>query len=107
MPPPRRLLRTAAAKRASWPSGKRWYADAEMDLFEVALGFEMDGRLRRGSDVIFEHARGAQIAELALHEIQNFFVRDISRGGDHQTIGSEPVAEALDQVLAVEAADGF
>ena len=48
MPPPRRLLRTAAAKRASWPRGSG-DTDAEMDLLEVALRFEMDGRFGRGA----------------------------------------------------------
>ena len=108
MPPPRRLLRTDCRRIASWFSGKGdWYADAEMDLFEITLGFEMDGRLRRGSDVIFEHASWTKFAELALHEIQNFFVSDIACGGDNQTVGSKPIAETIDQVFAIEAADGF
>src|SRR5580693_7283644 len=67
----------------------------------------MDGRFRRGRGVIFERASGAEIAELALDEVQNFFVRDVTGGGDDQMIGREPVAEALDQMFATEAADGF
>ena len=57
--------------------------------------------------MIFERARGAKIAELALHQVQHFFVRDVSRGGDHQMVGREPVAEALHEMSAVEAANGF
>ena len=52
-------------------------------------------------------SRGAEIAEFALDEVQDLFMSNISRGGDHETIGGEPVAEALDQVFAVEAADSF
>jgi hypothetical protein len=67
----------------------------------------MDGRLSQRSGVIFERSRGAEIAELALDEVQNLFVRDVSSGGDDEMIGSKPVPEALDKMLAIEAADSF
>ncbi len=82
-------------------------SDAEMDLFEVALGFETDGRLGGRSGVILERARGAEIAEFALDKVQNFLVRDVARGGDDEMIGREPVAESLDQMFAIEGANGF
>jgi len=86
---------------------KRGDADAEMDLFEVALGFEMDGRLCHGSGVIFKRSRGTEIPEFALNEVQNFFVRYVARGGDDEMIGGKPVAEALDEMFAIEGANGF
>src|SRR4029077_6073429 len=78
-----------------------------MDLLEVALGFEMDGRIRDGSGGIFKRARGTEIAELTLDEIQHFFVRDAARGGDDEMMGSEKIAEALDEMFAVEGANGL
>ena len=57
--------------------------------------------------MIFERARGTEIAELALDEVQNFFVRYVSRGGDDEMIGGKPIAEALDEMFAVESANGF
>src|SRR6266481_2536969 len=82
-------------------------SDTEMDLLEVALGFETNRRLCKRSGVIFQRARRAQIAELTLDEVQNFFMRDIPRGGDNEMIGRKPVAEALNEMSAVEAANGF
>ena len=40
---------------AEW---KRGHTDAQMDLLEVALGFEMNGRFCHRSSVIFQRARG-------------------------------------------------
>ncbi len=87
--------------------GKRGDTDADMDLLEVALGFEMDGRLGDGSGVIFQRAGGAEIAELALDEIQNLFVRDVASGGDDEMVRREPIMESLDEMIAIEGANGF
>src|SRR5580658_4042459 len=67
----------------------------------------MDWCLCNGSSVIFERARGAEIAELALDKVQNFLVRDVARGGDHEMIGREPVTEAVNQMITIEGANGF
>ena len=49
--------------------------------------------------------RGRQIAKLFFHKIENLLVGDISRGGDEEMIGGEPVLEASAQGFAFEGAN--
>src|SRR5260370_22392915 len=72
----------------------RWDTNAEMDLFEVALGFEMDGRFRVRSAIVFGGTRRAHVAELALNQFEHFLVRDVFGRGGHQGIGGKPVPAA-------------
>src|SRR5260370_19530492 len=73
-----------------------------MDLFEVALGFEMDGRFRVRSAIVFGGTRRAHVAELALNQFEHFLVRDVSGRGDHQVIGGKPVPEARKKRITVK-----
>src|SRR5439155_7139420 len=85
----------------------RWDADAEMHLFEVAFGFEMDGRLRTRSAVAFSGTRRPHVAEFALNQFQHLFVSDVSGGSDHQMIRREPVPKSRKQRIAIESFHGF
>src|SRR6202158_4038332 len=89
---------------AQW---NRRNADAEMHLFEVALGFEMDGGARQRSAVAFGGTRGFHVAELLLNQFQHLLVSDVTGGGDHQMIRREPVPKARTQRIAIESFHGF
>src|SRR6202165_6372224 len=78
-----------------------------MHLFEVALGFEMDGGARQRRAVAFGGTRGFHVAELLLNQFQHLLVSDVAGSGDHQMIRREPVPKARTQRIAIESFDGF
>jgi hypothetical protein len=43
--------------------GQRRYAKADVNLLEVALGFEINGRGGRGTRVFFAASNGLQVTE--------------------------------------------
>ena len=68
-----------------------------MDLFEIALGFEMDGRFRVRSSVAFGGTRWFHAAEFPLHQFQHLFVSDVASGGHYQMVRREPFPETRKQ----------
>lgn len=80
--------------------------DADVNLFEVALGFENDGRRGCGNGVGYIEIRGRKFAEFFFDEVEYFLVRDIAGRGDEKMIGSEPVLEAAAEGFALKFANG-
>ena len=73
-----------------------------MDLLQILLGFEMDRRAGVRRDVMIARAGGWQLAEFALHQFQDFFVRNIAGGTDHQMIRRKPIFKSRSQSFAIE-----
>ena len=82
-------------------------ADADVDLLEVALGFENDGRSGGGNRIVGIVEGRRKIAEFLFDEVENFLVRDVAGGGDEKMVRSEPVLETGAQGIAFETANGF
>src|SRR5713226_9529914 len=82
-------------------------ADAEMHLFEVALGFEMDGRIRVRSAIAFSGTDRVHVTELSLNQFQHLLVSDIAGSGHHQMIRREPVPKARKKRITIESSDSF
>src|SRR5579871_1468880 len=82
-------------------------AEAEVDLLEIALFFEMNRRAGGGRRVVFFQCGGGQVAEFFFDEIENLLVGDVAGSGDQDVIGREPVLEAAAQGRLIEFADGF
>jgi len=80
--------------------------DANVDLLQVAFGFEVNGRGGGGHRIGGVEMRSGKIAKFLFDEIENFLVRDVASGSDEEMIGREPVPEASTERLAFEAADG-
>ncbi len=78
-----------------------------MHLFEVALGFQMDGRFRVRSAIAFGGTCRLHVAKLALNQFQHLLVSDVARSGHHQMIRSEPVTEPRKERIAIESFNGF
>src|SRR5260370_17129224 len=78
-----------------------------MPLFEVALGFKMDGRIRVRRAVAFGGTRRVHAAELSLNQFQYLFVSDVAGGGDHQMVRREPLSKTRAQRIAIESFHGF
>src|SRR5216684_7595204 len=72
-------------------------SEAQMYLLEVALGFQMDGRLRARSAVAIGRTGWLHVAEFALEQFEHLLVSDVTGGGDHQMIGREPVPKTYKQ----------
>src|SRR5467141_1967404 len=85
----------------------RWDTDAKMHLFEVAFGFEMDGRTRARSSVALGGTRWFHVAELLLNQFQHLLVSDVARSGDHQMVRREPLSKSRAQRIAVESFHRF
>src|SRR6266849_5547724 len=73
-----------------------------MHLFEVAFGFEVDGRFRARRAVAFGGPRGVQGAEFAPHQFQHLLVSNVAGGGHYQMIRRKPLPEARKQRIAME-----
>src|SRR6266849_1652818 len=73
-----------------------------MHLFEVAFGFEVDGRFRARSAVAFGGPRGVHVAEFAPHQFQHLLVSNVAGGGHYQMIRRKPLPEARKQRIAME-----
>jgi len=82
-------------------------ADAEMNLFEIALGLEVDGRGSEGHGFGIEMPGRLQVAKFLLREVKYLLVGDIASGGDDDMIGSKPILKAAKKGFAAEIADGF
>src|SRR5881628_716134 len=78
-----------------------------MDLFKVALGFEMDGRVRVRSAIVFGFASRLHVAELPLNQFQNLVVSNVARSSHYQMIRREPVPEAREQRITIECFHGL
>src|SRR5438128_170927 len=78
-----------------------------MDLFKVALGFEMDGRVRVRSAIVFGFASRLHVAEFPLNQFQHLLVSDVARSGHYQMIRREPVAEARKERITIKCPHGF
>src|SRR5262249_26867311 len=102
-----KIVEDRGGKAAVIGEGNGGHADADVGLFEVALGFKMNGRRSGGSGIVGVEVRSGQIAELFFDEVENFAVRDVAGGGDEKMIGCEPVAETAAQGFAFKFADGF
>jgi len=81
-------------------------ADAKMDLLEVALGLEMDGRMSSRSGVGFGRTAGREMAEITLDQLEDLIVGDVAGGRHDEMAGGEPVAEAGAERIATELLDG-
>src|SRR5437588_9473114 len=62
----------------------RRYTDAKVHLFEVALFFEKDGRLRVRRAVVVSWPGGLERTKFALHQFHHPVVRDIACGRNDQ-----------------------
>src|SRR5258705_1895169 len=77
-----------------------------MNLLEIFFAFDVDGRAGFRRIVLIKAAAGFQMAEFALDEFENSFVRHVAGSGNQQMVGSEPLAEAGLQRFTRELANG-
>src|SRR5262249_13569931 len=87
--------------------GNRRDAEADMDLLEVALGFETNRSGGGGSRVVGIEMGSRQAAKFFFDEIKNFLVGDVASGGDQKMVGRKPVLETVAQGGAVEFSHGI
>ena len=78
-----------------------------MDLFKIALRFQVNGRVIGRRRVLLGGSGRLEGAELAIHEGEYLCVGDVARGGQHQAIGSKPISKTLAQRLAIETPHRF
>jgi len=71
--PPQKVVEDGNGEAVLVPEWSRWNADAEMHLFEIALGFEMDGRLRCGAPSLSAGPVGLMCRTL-VHQLQHLVV---------------------------------
>jgi len=102
-----KIIEDGHAKAALVSDGKRGDTDAEVDLLEIAFGFEADGRAGRRGSISIGMRGDRKMTEFLLDQLQDLVVGDIASGGDEEAIGGKPAAEALAKAFAVELADGF
>ena len=78
-----------------------------MNLLEVALGFEIDGRSSERHGFRVEMAGRLEVAKFLLRKIEHLLVGDVASGGDDDVVGRKPILEAAKKGFAAEIADGF
>lgn len=78
-----------------------------MNLLEVALGFEVDGRGSERHGFGVEMAGRLEVPKLLLRKIEHLLMGYVASGGDNDVVGRKPILEAAKKRFAAEIADGF
>src|SRR5208337_2104248 len=102
-----KIIQHGHAEAAFVSQRQRRNADAQMDLLQIALGFETDGRACGRRGIFPRRTDGLQTAKFLFNQFENLLVGDVAGRGDENVVWRKPVLEAAAQGFAVEIAHGF